>query len=143
VDSSKVLKKIDDVLGKVNQEIFSENEIHTMLSALDLSSRIICGQLFEISNVFRFSTAESLDIEEIENIMKEIKLQMFTNMGVYASYGIYCDSTPIKPKICYEMIQVLRHELWKNLKDRPEYTVAAYPVRHETGFPLIKAVLCV
>ena len=136
-DFSSGINNLDNVQAKMNQKIFSEYEVQTIINALDCSSRLICGQILEVANVLNFATSKHVDIDIVESIMGKIKLLIFKALSLHASYGIYNDNTPIKARIGYEMIQVLRHEIWKNSENQISYIVSAYPVHHETGFPLI------
>jgi hypothetical protein len=141
LDLSSTIERFDGVIGKIDQEIFSDNEICIIINSLDFSSRIICGQLLEISNVLRFSTIKTIETGWLELFIGVIKSSLFPELNLHASYSIYDTDTPLKPRICYEIIQVLRHEIWKNTEDRYEHVVSASPVHHETEFPLIEIEL--
>ena len=97
--STPITLKIDDVLLEINHDVFAEREVCTMMNALDLSSRVVCGQLLEVSNVLNFSVARFNDVDVVEKIMRDIKALVFKNLGAYASYGIYNNGTPLKAQI--------------------------------------------
>jgi len=132
------IPKIENTLTKFTKphRILSDAEIKIIIDALDFSLRMLLGQLQEIPNIINFNSTD-FDPNSLNDITFHIKCMLFKDLTQYASYGIYNHDTPIIPRITYEMVQVLRHELWQHDQNKSN-TVAASPVNHESNFPLIK-----
>jgi hypothetical protein len=153
-DFTELINQIDLIYTIVNQDVcnesevliksFTEIEISKIINALDFALRIICGQLLEICNVLNFISPLHIKLnrDKIESIVKDVKMLVFKNLSFYASHGIYGIDTPMNARIGFEMIQVLRHEIWENSVEKKQHIVSAVPVHHETGFPLIEIAQC-
>lgn len=114
-----------------------KTDVGDLIRALDFYTRIVIGQLWEVTLVLRMFVfdVDSKKLEMMEDCVTRIAADVFS-LSKYSSYGIYNKSVPNDSRIMYEIQQVLRHELWK-IGDKKYHTVDAYPAHHQSGYPLI------
>lgn len=122
--------------------------------ALDTFPRLIEGQDHAFQFLFenawekrcKKATGKSMDDkfeggwgamrEDAEKFCNEIK-KRFWGLAPIANNGIHYDDSA---DILYDIYQVLRHELWKNLQEpKSHYTVNASPAYQYGNEPLAKA----
>ena len=104
----------------------NENQAYTIKQALDFYSRFIMGQFEEIDRLMINHSKfwEDYDSRErLGELIKEMRNIIYPQLNGYAHWGIYSINCPQESKVAYDIIQVLRHELWKNQDDRPNWTV--------------------
>lgn len=85
-------------------------QVRTILHALDLYSRVGCGQFDEIRRIFQFDprTRVSVDPREIDRALEIVKQQLLP-LERGTSYGICCRDVPQEYRMAYDILQVLRH----------------------------------
>lgn len=104
------------------------------MRALDLYSRLGIGQYEEAINFLRFEFDPRLkdkdeEYEEAMQRLNEIKMLLF-NMHPNASYGIHSREVPDQFRVAWDLMKVVRHQLWKDRKEEgaaSDFTVDAYP----------------
>jgi len=94
-------------------------QVRTILHALDLYSRIGCGQFDEIRRLFQFDSrkregADKVDIGWTLDAIKQSLLPLERGVG----YSINNRDVPQTYRMAYDILQVLRH--CKAWHDRPE-----------------------
>lgn len=93
----------------------NETQLRIALEALDLYSRLLCGQTTEAANFLRWHTISSgseINQEAAEAAGVLLKDAFFGNTEISstnASYGIRSDKAPKEAKVAYDMIQVARY----------------------------------
>lgn len=101
----------------------TEKQAHVLIKALDFYSRIKCGQLTEIENIFRdvliFEERKIPleNLEKSEKVLADLKRLLFPEIdSPNASYGIR-EAPGESEKIAYDIQQVVRHRLaWDGVK---------------------------
>lgn len=86
----------------------SDNQLNTIIKALDLYSRVLCGQIEEVPRVIQYADFDRAgDNSVIDATAKALKQALFPE--VYpASYGICSEGKlPQKAAIAYDIFQVL------------------------------------
>lgn len=99
----------------------SENQARLIQQALDLHSRLQCGQISSLKSFF-FSDC---DWHEEEELLRKLKELYFPELHSNESYGIFSSSAPETSKIGWDMIQCIRYELRD--RNNKNYTVDQYP----------------
>jgi hypothetical protein len=108
---------------KINIEV-NENQAYTIRNALDFYSRFLMGQFEEIDRkMVEFSDYwKDFDKrDKIEELIKELRDLIYPELKGYAHWGISNQNCPIDSKNAYDIIQVLRYELWKFKDDKDIY----------------------
>lgn len=90
----------------------SEKQARVINSALDVYSRLLCGQIEELGVLFMDKIMKSdINREELRNACAIMKKVIFPDLHPYAEYGIYSEEAPEKSKIAYDLFQVIRNYL--------------------------------
>jgi len=96
----------------------SQKQLELIQKSLDLYSRLQCGQLEELSNIFSSPFQDRLskiNKEEINKCIGTMKNLLYPELSKNSSFGIFGPQTPDSAKIMYDMIQVIRHKIaWSN-----------------------------
>ena len=106
---------------KYNIEV-NEEQLKIIFDSVDLYSRLKCGQLKEIKNIFYDKT---LDRESVDYALQQLKILLFTDLTDNEYYGIYENRTPEESKIGYGISKFCKHQLhkddesWSVYKDYP------------------------
>lgn len=121
---------------KQYQLTIDENQARILIQALDLYSRLGIGQYEEAVSFLKWQSDPRLEgkHEECDKAMKhlnEIKMLLF-NMPSNASYGIYSEKVPDCFRAAWDILKVIRHQLWKDNENRSDFTVDAYPADQST-----------
>lgn len=86
---------------KYNLEL-NENQIDVVMWALDLYSRLHCGQLSELRNLNKNNPEDKT--------LSKLHHQLFPNlMGLNSSYGIAGIQTPEEAKIAYDIYKQMHY----------------------------------
>ena len=92
----------------------SEEQLRLIAYDLELASRLRCGQLSELNNLF---FERNFDNERVSALLDQLKDEVFPELqGCY--YGIYESKTPTKSKSEYDMYKQIQYEFNKNSKYR-------------------------
>lgn len=95
-----------------------ETQAQIINSALDLYSRLLCGELSTLTTFFAKHNSDlDLPHDELFSILREIKSLVFPDLSAsnYCVYGIYQEEAPEQAKVAYDLFQVIRnHIAWKN-----------------------------
>jgi len=83
-------------------------------------TRIYLGQFSHLTSVGNLFDQKM--IKEIENILAEIK-EKYDGLSLGTTTGIYSQNAPNMAKICYDIHQKLRYQIYLSNKDRFENTV--------------------
>lgn len=95
-------------------EHISEKQLIIIQEALDLYSRLLCGQVEELEYFFRIH-GEPGTIKNINTVIRVLKEIVFPELSSNSSYGICGEKTPSESKIAYDLICVMRNGLaWHN-----------------------------
>jgi hypothetical protein len=85
----------------------SEDNARMIASALELQSRLLCGQLKELNNLFFF---KDYDRESVDYALKQLKILLFPELSEAGYYGIYQDESKGVALDGYEVYkQILYH----------------------------------
>jgi hypothetical protein len=85
----------------------SEDNARMIASALELQSRLLCGQLKELNNLFFF---KDYDREAVDYALKQLKILLFPELTESGYYGIYQDESKGTALDGYEVYkQILYH----------------------------------
>lgn len=108
---------------------------YTLLQALELYLRIGIGQFGSILEHPSFDSVPQDEkgwsdyterTEEASALLAKARnILIGKEMSPYASYGIHNSKVDDSCREAYDMLQVLRHSLWKNDEDRAPYTLAS------------------
>jgi len=99
------------------QLTMSENQARTIISALDLYSRLGIGQVDRVKEVLdRDFGRWKGDSNDIKLLLRKIKDYYFPEFkGGNGYFGIFQESCPEESKISWDLIQVIRYALaWHN-----------------------------
>ena len=86
----------------------NEKQLNTLLKALDIYSRLGCGQLDTLLDPYN-SPLPIHDKECAKESLKNLKNCSFKNLDYNASIGIFSEDAPEESKIAYDIIQVARN----------------------------------
>jgi hypothetical protein len=96
-----------------------EDQANAMMTALDTYSRLCCGQLHVLDSVA--ITDEVPGYDEMQKVLRELKMLLFPKLVVNSFYGIYGRDTHESAKIIWDIYQVIRHRLsWFKAGDPKE-----------------------
>lgn len=117
----------------------TKDQLMLIERALELYSRIGIGQLdhikdhptFErhLSNINTESGKKDWAVyhemrEEVDLILFEARNKLYNEfIPMHGSWGIHNPNVDESCRVAYDLVQVIRHELWKNNPDRSEHTV--------------------
>lgn len=116
-------------MKKINIEV-NETQSNVIREALDFYSRFLMGQFRQIDSLMVNHSDFWEDWnkrERLEEIIREMRDIIYPELNGCDSWGIYNIKCPRESKIAYDIIQVLRHELWKSKEEKTRYTNDAYP----------------
>lgn len=117
------------------------SQLYLIMNALDLFSRIGIGQLEHVlehwgvdeymDNKFRKDgkvdwSALHEEKDLLKSLLNEVKRILF-DCPPNGSHGIGSDKVSDMNRVAYDMIQVIRHELYKLRGDKQTMTVDAFP----------------
>lgn len=101
-----------------------EKQAHVLIKALDLYSRIKCGQIKEVGHVLRWAICagertapDTANMELADQLLDKVQMLYFPELPLPgASYGIR-EAPGTDEKIAYDIQQVVRHRLaWDGVK---------------------------
>lgn len=128
------------------QITLTQSQLRLISEVTEKFARIIIGQISngigaEMETAYRkhhdkfIFESKGGDREKLNNLLNEIKKLCF-KQEPDVSYGVgYSD----KSDTLFDMHEVIRHQLWKDLEDRPDYVNSAYPAHHwNKKVPLIE-----
>ena len=116
-------------------------QLNLIQHALDVYSRLGSGQIEELENHWGINEfqinkhtiegatnyadyhEEKDNLRQFINAYKNLLFMMAPN----ASYGIHADAISDTCRQSWDMIQVIRHEVWKQDPERTNFGVNAYP----------------
>lgn len=88
----------------------SGEQASTVTTALDIYSRLLCGQIGELDVLFRDKIMRGeVHWETLRRGMYQVKELVFPDLHPYAAYGIYSDEAPEESKIAYDLFQVIQY----------------------------------
>ena len=103
---------------KITLEI-EEDQANAMMTALEVYSRLCCGQLHILDSIA--ITDEMPRRDQIEPVLKDLKSLLFPKLVSNSFYGIHGKDTPELAKIAWDIYQVIRHRLsWYKVGDPAE-----------------------
>lgn len=116
---------------KLVQIIVTENQAQLINHALDLYSRLAVGQFDSIKNhwgigkmLWKKQKDDYYYVGEEE--LKALRNKLFQfedNKGLNYSYGIHNQEVDDSARVAFDILQVIRHELWKSNPNRSQITV--------------------
>lgn len=123
---------------KIKLEI-NKPQAHLIIQALDLYSRIGIGQFKTIIDHPTFMSRDRCDrSDELEILLTKARnILIGKEMPKNASYGIRHKDVHRSSGEAYDMLQIIRHEIWKNDPNRNMAVVSAH-VHTETNVENIK-----
>lgn len=97
----------------------NRKQVETIMKALDTFSRLKCGQLNELVNLYYDKLFKGdFSRDEFEYKVIELKGILFKDLNPYASYGIAGKDAPEDSQIAFDIYQALRNRL--AFDDHPE-----------------------
>lgn len=110
----------------------TDKQAHLIREALDLYVRLNLGQ-FDIikdiptihANIWDNHRSEYQDIGNDE-LLKARNILFDMNYGLNGSYGINSDKVSDYARLAQDIIEVMRHETWKNNPERMEGTIDSH-----------------
>lgn len=117
-------------------EHISGKQLHVMLEALDLYSRLLCGQLDELEWFFKLHS-EPGTVKNIDDVILELKKRVFPQLSETSSYPIAGSKTPTESQIAYDLLCVIRNGLAWHTNPQGGWTVDFDPPLHTADEPLI------
>jgi hypothetical protein len=88
-----------------------EHQAYILKNILENVSRLGMRQFDSLGWMLELLGLHSDNIEQTENILKQLKISFSPELSVGACYGITSDKVPEDFKTLWDMYQVLRHEL--------------------------------
>ena len=86
----------------------NEEQLRLISESLDVCSRIRCGQLGTIRELFY---TKEFNRESFDYAIKQLKIILFPKLVSGEYYGIYGDKTPMESKIGYDIYKNINHKL--------------------------------
>ena len=90
-----------------------EEQMRVMADALDIYSRLKCGQIKMISDLF---FEKDFDMQALDYCALQMKIILFPELEENSYYGIYGDKTPEESKVAYDIYKNIRHHLQKGAR---------------------------
>ena len=92
----------------------NEKQASAIIEATDFESRLMSGQLSEIL-LKTIPITKEVNRDKIRYLLEELKQELFPELDINESYGIFNDKTDKKAKILYDIHQALRYKVsWSN-----------------------------
>lgn len=102
----------------------SKRQAGVINSALDIYSRLLCGQIGELNVLFRDKIMNGgINQKELGDTCTVVKKVIFPNLHPDVSYGIYSDEAPEQAKVAYDLYQVIRNYLAWEMRSAGGYAV--------------------
>jgi hypothetical protein len=90
----------------------SDKQAQIVVKALDFYSRILCGQLEELSSIL---CTPRNSYEDCRFEISKLKDLLFPDLQGASSYGICGNKAPYDAQVAYDILQSLRHCMaWTN-----------------------------
>lgn len=105
--------------------------------ALDLYSRVLCGDLNEAIDVYRMEVLPDYDHEFVELYMDMVCREL-TRLPINASLGIFNKQTPENAKIAYEIEKAIENKFYYEQPEPRRYSVHSRIVNDLTKEPIVK-----
>jgi len=104
-----IVEEVNDMYNlKVNKE-----QLEIIADALDSYSRLKCGQLKSISDLF---FDKKFDRNDLDYAMTQTKIILFPELQNSQYLGIYQQETPSDAKISYDVYKIIKNEFNKDSK---------------------------
>lgn len=128
------MTKVDDIKVVLSM---NKKQAYIVQEALDLFARLLCGQVKELELFFRQQIAmrmkKDVDFDVLLESVAKIKKAVFPELAYNEFYGIFGENTHPKSKVAFDIIQCLRHELWK-YQYSIDSSIGAHTVDADTPF---------
>ena len=130
-------------MSKYNLTI-TEEQARTLISALDLYSRIGMGQFEEVEMIYRYDSRKSVNYDGEETVeydgdkFRELLKECKKLLGHHSngSYGIYSHQVPDSFRVAWDLKKVIRHRLAWDRRPEGGYTVDFEEPRQSSKLPL-------
>ena len=90
-----------------------EEQMKVIADALDIYSRLKCGQIKMISDLF---FEKDFDMQALDYCALQMKIILFPELEENSYYGIYGDKTPEECKVAYDIYKMAMFHLQKGSK---------------------------
>jgi hypothetical protein len=105
----------------------TEDQARALSNAAELVSRLHMGQLDCLRQFTRYPNDNHEEIYKRLDEMRELMGLIPPGFGRNAFYGISSPDITNTARTLFDIYQVIRHEIWKNQKDAPNYITHASP----------------
>ena len=123
------------------QLTLNDEQVQMLLRALDVYSRVGCGQFNRILEMFR-GDSRSPEICSIQwkTLFHPFKRLLFSLQG-NASYSICSPEVPVDYRLAYDMLQTVRHHVsWEKRPEGNPMSVNFDPPMNTSGLPFCTIV---
>lgn len=94
--------------------ICDEEQLQNISNALEIVARLNAGHFIPFLHMFAY---RKFDYEKVDNLLIEIKKEIFPELPTTANYGIYQKEIYNLSKINYDMYRVINYYLFRNDDD--------------------------
>jgi len=117
----------------------TEQQARVIIQALEFWSRMFLGQVEEIK--WHPAVQDRKKSMALDSLVRQLKLSIFPELSPHGYFGIHSDKVPDQARQAFDILQVLRHQLWLSEGRQPRYAVDAdEPTRlsEDESLPRIK-----
>lgn len=115
----------------------NKKQMEIVADALDLYSRILCGDLNEAIDVYRMETFPEYDHDYVNRLMDTICKEV-TKLPLNASIGMFNSQTPLNAKIAYEIQKAIQNKFYYEQPEPRKYSVHSRIINDLTKEPIVK-----
>lgn len=115
----------------------SKKQMQVVADALDLHSRVLCGDLGEAIDVYASVSFPDYDHEYVNEHMEAVCKEV-TRLSLGASVGIFSKHTPEDAKIAYEIYKAIKNTFYFEQPEPRPYSVHDRVVNDLTKQPIVK-----
>jgi len=100
----------------------TEQQARVVVQALDFWSRMFLGQVEEIKWHPAVQGRKSM---ALDSLLRQLKPVIFPELSSHAYFGIHSDKVPDEARQAFDILQVIRHQMWISNGREPRYVVDA------------------
>ena len=118
----------------------TEDQARALSNAAELVTRLHMGQLDCLRDFNKYPNDNLDEIYRRLDELRELMGLIPPGCGKNAFYGITSSEIPNTSRTLFDIHQVIRHEIWKNQEDAPNYITHASPAMQTDHTQLLPTI---